>query len=101
VRQGHTHRGQLLGAPVGSGGESVFLGGDYFWSRGRSSLSIERARYLTSYYTSRYGEQYGAHARDTELTIRAGHMMTLGAGLSVDAELGGSRRYNRDFLGLE
>src|SRR5690606_11926824 len=84
VLQGHTHRGQLLGAPVGSGGESVFLGGDYFWSRGRTSLSLERARYLTTYYSDFFAERYGAHARDTELTVRAGHVMSVGAGLSLE-----------------
>lgn len=101
VTQGHSHRGQLLGAPLGSGGESVFAGGDYFWTGGRTSLSVERARYATDYYSVAFADRYGAQARDTELTLRAGHVLTVGAGLSLEGELGRSLRYNRAFLGLE
>ncbi|MGH7465563.1 MAG: hypothetical protein ACREK1_10340, partial [Longimicrobiales bacterium] len=100
VLQGHTHRGQLLGAPIGTGGESLFLGGDYFWTGGRTRLSIERARYEDDFYHMAFAGRYGSHARDTELSIRAGHLVLLGA-LSVDAEIGWSLRYNRAFLGLD
>jgi hypothetical protein len=100
VTQGHTHRGQLLGAPIGTGAESLFLGGDYFWHAGRTSLSLERARYEDDLYSIRYAPEFRAHARDVELSVRAGHLAAFGA-LSVDAELGWSMRYNRSFLGLD
>ncbi|HEX2167449.1 MAG TPA: hypothetical protein VHG09_09495, partial [Longimicrobiales bacterium] len=45
VPQGHTHRGQLLGAPIGPGSESQFIGTDVFWRYGRSAFSVERVRY--------------------------------------------------------
>ncbi|HSJ32639.1 MAG TPA: capsule assembly Wzi family protein [Longimicrobiales bacterium] len=99
VRQGHTHRGQLLGAPIGTGAESLFVGADYFWDAGRSSLSVERARYNDDVYNVQFAPYFGSHARDTELTFRAGHLATLGP-LSVDAMAGWSLRYNRDLLGL-
>ncbi|HEX6308920.1 MAG TPA: hypothetical protein VFZ69_12070 [Longimicrobiales bacterium] len=100
VTQGHTHRGQLLGAPIGTGGEALFLGADYFWSGGRSRLSIERARYEDDAYNATFAPRYGAQARDTELSLRAGHLLLRGP-LSLDAELGWSRRYNRGFVGLD
>jgi hypothetical protein len=101
VTQGHTHRGQLLGAPIGTGAESLFIGGDYYWSRGRTGLSLERTRYEDDWYNLTYAERYGAQARDTELSVRGGHLMLFGGGLSLDAEAGWSLRYNRTFLGLD
>ena len=99
VRQGHTHRGQLLGAPIGTGAESLFVGADYFWYGGRSSLSVERARYNDDVYNVQFAPYFGSHARDTEVTLRAGHLAALGP-LSIDALIGWSLRYNRDLLGL-
>lgn len=100
VTQGHTHRGQMLGAPVGTGGESLFIGADYFWRAGRTSVSVERARYEDDYYNSAFADRYGAHARDTEASIRAGHLVTRGP-LSLEAAAGWSLRFNRAFLGLD
>ena len=100
VRQGHTHRGQLLGAPIGTGGEALFVGGDYFWRGGRTSLSIERARYNQDAYLVTYAPAFRAAAADTELSLKVGHLATLGA-MALDAELGWSLRYNREFLGLD
>lgn len=100
VLQGHTHRGQLLGAPIGTGAEALFLGVDWFSPAGRTSLSVERARYEDDAYLWLFAATYGAHARDTEVSVRAGHLMGAGP-LSLDAELGWSLRYNRSFLGLD
>ncbi|HEX2167448.1 MAG TPA: capsule assembly Wzi family protein, partial [Longimicrobiales bacterium] len=99
VRQGHTHRGQMLGAPIGTGGEALFVGGDYFWRAGRTSFSVERARYNEDAYTVSFAPTFRAGARDTEISVRGGHLATVGA-LSVDAEVGWSLRYNMNFLGL-
>lgn len=100
VTQGHTHRGQMLGAPIGTGAESQWLGADLFWRAGRTGLSIERARYEDDAYHAFFAPQYGASARDVEISVRAGHFAALGA-LSAHAELGWSLRYNRSFLGLD
>jgi hypothetical protein len=47
-----------------------------------------------------FAPAFRADARDTELSVRAGHLTAFGA-LSVDAELGWSMRYNRSLLGLD
>src|SRR5690606_4993730 len=94
VRQGHTHRGQMLGAPIGTGAESQWLGADYFWSGGRTSLSIERARYESERYQEAFAPRFGAAARDVEFSVRTGHLMSFGD-LSAHAEIGWSTRRNR------
>jgi hypothetical protein len=99
VVQGHTHRGQLLGAPIGPGSESQFLGGDLFWSQGKSSLSVERVRYDDDAYYSVWGNHHGPHGHDTELSFRGGHLLAR-RNFSVEGELGYSIRYSRDLIGL-
>jgi hypothetical protein len=99
VVQGHTHRGQLLGAPIGPGSEAQFMGADLFWSGGRSSFSVERVRYDDDAYYAVWGQYAGPHGHDTELSFRGGHLIGA-ATFAVEAELGYSLRYNRDFLGL-
>jgi len=42
VRQGHTHRGQILGAPAAFGGAGATISADYHHSRGRWSASWVR-----------------------------------------------------------
>jgi hypothetical protein len=100
VPQGHTHRGQYLGAGIGTGAESQWAGLDYFWKRGRTSLGIERARYEDDAYNVLFAPEHGSHRRDTELSLRAGHMTELGAVL-IDVELGWSVRFNRHFLDID
>ncbi|HUF51508.1 MAG TPA: capsule assembly Wzi family protein [Longimicrobiales bacterium] len=100
VLQGHTHRGQMLGAPIGPGAEALYIGGDYFWRGGRTSLSVERARYDDDTYLVQFASTFRAGARDAELSVRAGHLATLGS-VSLDTELGWSMRDNRSFLGLD
>ncbi|HSJ32640.1 MAG TPA: capsule assembly Wzi family protein [Longimicrobiales bacterium] len=99
VVQGHTHRGQLLGAPIGPGSESQFIGADVFWGQGRSSLSVERVRYDDDAYYAVWGAIHGPHGHDAEISVRAGHLLTRSA-FSLEAEAGYSFRYSRDFIGL-
>ncbi|MGH7465804.1 MAG: hypothetical protein ACREK1_11560, partial [Longimicrobiales bacterium] len=99
VPQGHTHRGQLLGAPIGPGSEAQFIGADVFWSQGRSSFSIERVRYDDDAFYAVWAQNQMPHGHDTELSFRAGHLLARPA-FSVEGELGYSFRYSRSLLGL-
>jgi hypothetical protein len=99
VPQGHTHRGQLLGAPIGPGSESQFIGADVFWNLGRSSLSIERVRYDDDAFYAVWAQNQAPHGHDTELSFRAGHLLGRSA-FSLSAEVGYSFRYSRSLLGL-
>jgi hypothetical protein len=96
---GHTHRGQLLGAPIGPGSESQFLGVDVFWSAGRTGFAIERVRYDDDAYYAVWSQIHGPHGHDTELSFRAAQTLALGR-VFADAEIGYSLRYSRSFLGL-
>lgn len=99
IVHGHTHRGQLLGAPIGPGSESQFIGADVFWSQGRSRLFVERVRYDDDAYYAVWGAIHGPHGHDTELTFGAGHLLTRSA-LAIEADLSWSLRYSRDFIGI-
>lgn len=99
VGQGHTHRGRILGAAIGTGGESLFVGADYFSGAGRSSISFERARYEEDAYNVFYADDHGATGRDSELSLALAHLLPVRYGM-VHGELGFSRRYNRGFVGL-
>jgi hypothetical protein len=99
VPQGHTHRGQLLGAPIGPGSEAQFIGVDVFWHPGRTSLSIERARYDDDAYYATWGQHHGPHGHDTELSVRAGQLASI-LNVTLELEVGWSLRYSRSFLDL-
>lgn len=59
VIQGYTHRGQLLGAWIGPGSSSQFLGLDLFRPWGRIGGYLERVRFNTDAYY-RYQPRWGA-----------------------------------------
>lgn len=42
IRQGHTHRGQVLGAAIGPGSNSQFFSLDGYWNYGRAGLFVRR-----------------------------------------------------------
>lgn len=52
VRQGHTHRGQLLGAAIGLGSDAQVLGFDHFRERGLVGGYVQRTRYDEDIYIS-------------------------------------------------
>jgi hypothetical protein len=100
IRQGYTHRGQLLGAAIGPGSDAQFLGADLFDTRGRSGLSIERIRYDEDRYYQRWGRVYGMHGHDVEVTGSLSRDLLWGD-FDLGGELGYSWRRNRNFIGLE
>lgn len=99
VPQGHTHEGQLLGAPIGPGSEAQFIGLDVFWRAGRTGLSVERVRYDDDAYYAVWAQVHGPHGHDTELTVRLDQVVATRS-FSIEAELGYSIRYSRALLGL-
>jgi hypothetical protein len=97
VRQGHTHRGQLLGAAIGPGSDAQLMGVDVFTASSRSALRVERTRYDDDTYYRTFARRFGETRHDTELTFSASRLQFLGA-FEVEAELGVSRRYGRQFM---
>ncbi|MEX2284122.1 MAG: capsule assembly Wzi family protein [Gemmatimonadota bacterium] len=97
VTQGHTNRGQLLGAAIGPGSDAQSLGIEAWWTSASFGASLQRVRYDDDTYYQRFARFYGESRHDAELTTE----VRLGRGLGpFDVTLVGrrSRRYDRDFL---
>jgi hypothetical protein len=101
VAQGHTHRGQLLGAPIGPGSDAQSLELDFLAGRWIAGLHLERVRYNNDVYYNVYGLRYAHYGHDVELTggLRGGLLLP-GLGLEVFGDVALSGRYNRDFIVL-
>ncbi len=100
VRQGHTHRGQLLGGLVGPGSDAQFLGGDLFHENGRVGVFIERVRYDDDAYYVQFAPYYGHHGQDVELSAGLSQLHFVGPfDLSWAATL--SSRHRRNFIEMD
>ena len=99
VTQGHTNRGQLLGAAIGPGSDGQLLGFDLWWRRGTFGASLERTRYDDDTYYARFARLFGEARHDVELTPGLHFGASLGA-LKITANAKRSRRRDRDFLAL-
>lgn len=99
ITQGHTHRGQLLGAAIGPGSNAQFLAVD---ATGRRMLGgyVERIRRDDDAYGERFAHVYGFRGHDLELTLGAYGIERVGK-VGLDWDLSASRRKNRNFLGLD
>jgi hypothetical protein len=98
--QGHTHDGQLLGAPAGPGSDAQILGVDGFHRWGMSGLWLERTRYDEDTYYRRWARMYGESRHDVETGVGMRHMMQLGP-LRASGEVLFNRRANRSFIGMQ
>lgn len=94
--QGHTLRGQLLGADagVGSGGGAV-IGADWYRSDGRWSLELQRLQ-RQEHATTR-GSLDDPRPLDVEYSLGAERLLFLGA-IELRMGLTASYDFNRDFL---
>lgn len=99
VRQGHTHRGQLLGSPLGPGSNAQIIVVDWLSRYGLVGAEIERARYDASAYYPRFADAFGFHGHDIEVTgaLRLGHSTET---WDVNARVAYSHRENRQFVTL-
>ncbi len=96
VRQGFTHRGQLLAAPIGPDANAQFIGVDVMGSRGVWGGYVERVRRDARARYSR--DELGNIEYDVELTAGLRHWFQCGA-VSMGWSASYSHRLNR--LGLE
>ncbi|MBW3554315.1 MAG: capsule assembly Wzi family protein [Gemmatimonadetes bacterium] len=100
IRQGHTHRGQLLGAPIGIGSDAQYVAADYLWPGGLVGLSLERIRYDNDTFYRTLAHRYAYAGHDAELTpaLRGVYLVS---DLQLITELAYSFRFNRGFVGLQ
>ena len=99
VTQGHTNRGQLLGAGIGPGSDAQVLGFDHFRGRGLWGGYIQRTRYDDDTYYRKFARRYGEARHDVELTGELHATRFLGP-VHFQTGVSASRRYDRSFLVL-
>jgi hypothetical protein len=97
LMQGHTHRGQLLGASIGTAADAQHVGFDIFTRRGRFGLYAERIRFDEYAYATLVAPAYGFSAHDVELTLGSDNFMRFG-NFDLRFGLSYSNRRNRNFI---
>lgn len=101
VRQGHTHVGQLLGAPVGPSSDAQTFELDYLAERWLAGFRFERVRYANDIYWRTFARSYTYNGHDVELTGGArGALLLPGGSIELVGGLDWSGRYNRQFIAL-
>ena len=100
IRQGHTHKGQVLGAWIGPGSDAQMIALDWLDARSSTGFYIERARFDTDAYLDQWAVYYGHNGHDAQLSLGARHDRQLGPlHLALDASY--ANRHNRNFLRLD
>ncbi len=94
-----THRGQLLGAMVGPGGDGQWLAVDVLGPGGRVGAYLERIRRNEDTYWERIAPVTDSQ-NDAELTAGVRQLLFLGPA-EVAWHVAGAYRWNRDFLRSE
>ena len=100
IRQGHTHKGQLLGAAIGPGSDAQLLGFETLSPTGGYAVRIERTRYDDDTYYRRFSRRYGQGRHDMELSVSVGAMRRI-RDFKLEGSLEINRRYDRRFISLE
>ncbi len=101
VTQGYTQRGQIIGAGIGPGGNSQYLGADLYAPWGRAGVYLERQVHDNDAYhewAEANNETFCCHDVSFHLGTHALFFVDdfdLGAGMII------TREYNRYFYGLD
>jgi hypothetical protein len=99
LTQGHTHRGQLLGAAIGPGSDAQLIGADIVTGSAHYGGRLERVRYDDDTYYRQFARRYGQTRHDVELTLALSYGRRIGL-LELEGGLVLSRRYDRQFVTL-
>jgi hypothetical protein len=99
VKQGYTHRGQILGAWVGPGGNTAYLGADVMGQLTTWGGYLERTVHDNDSYHRVFAETYRRHGHDTEVAIGARGSVARGAA-AFSWRAGYTQRRNRLFIDL-
>jgi hypothetical protein len=101
VTQGYTHRGQIIGAGVGPGGNAQHIGADIYAPWGRAGLYVERQVHDNDAYYTWAAENGGASCcHDVSLHV-GGHALRFVNDFEVGAAFVMTREYNRYFFGSD
>ena len=100
VPQGHTNRGQLLGAAIGPGSDAQYLAADLLFDRRTLGVYLERIRRDEDAYFERFVQTYAFRGHDIEWTVGLTGEEIRG-NMHIEWESALSRRKNRNFIGLD
>lgn len=100
LRQGHTHRGQLLGAPAGYGGGGALLAVDYYHPAGRITTAWRRElrQERGNYWWDHSPERLAPDALDVMHSLGVETLLFRGR-WDITAGLAGVYNLNRDYRG--
>jgi hypothetical protein len=98
--QGHTHRGQLLGAWIGMGSDAQHFSATAELERRALGFYAERVRRDEDMYYAAFDHLYGFRGHDLEWTLGM-HGLERAGTLELQWQGGVSRRKNRSFIGLD
>lgn len=99
VRQGYTHRGQLLGAWIGPGGDAQYLALDALLPWGTFGGFIERVRRVDASNAALEARRWSPYEHDTEMTFALRSLVASLGDVRLAGTLSFGYRFNRDFLG--
>ena len=100
VPQGHTNRGQLLGAAIGPGSDAQYLAIDLLLDGRTLGAYVERIRRDEDAYFDHFAQIYSFRGHDVEWTVGLTGEETAGT-MHLQWEGALSRRKNRSFIGLD
>jgi hypothetical protein len=96
LRQGHTHRGQVLGSAAGFGGGGSVVAADYYFPRGRWSAEWSRSRVKDRWDYLHTGT---ADRRGTDVMhgLAAEALLVVWRGMEATGGVGAIQNLNRNF----
>ncbi len=98
VVEGYTNRGQLLGAPIGPGSNSQYLGLDHYTASGRTGIFVERIRYDDDYaFSSLQNVPNAELSQQVDLTLGLSLLRFSGT-YDIGASMELTRRLNQYFV---
>jgi hypothetical protein len=105
VVQGYTHRGALLGAPIGPGADAQSLGFDWMGAWGAVGVLVERIRFDDETYARNWAEWYAYSGHDVELRGSIPWVLRYGVPVvgvfEFEGDISRARRWNRHFTGFD
>jgi hypothetical protein len=97
IMQGHTNRGQMLGASIGPGSDAQTIGYELFTAKSKTGFMLERARYDEDAYYRLLSRRFGESRHDVEITGEVSRLQWVGP-VAVEALFRLSRRYDRHWV---
>ena len=98
LRQGHTHRGQMLGAWIGPGSDAQLVG--VAVRRGRLDLGVyaERVRFDADAYYDQWSRYYGPVGLDVQLAGGVRPIWQVRPDLQLGIDASYAQRFSRNFI---